>query len=235
MLWLVGFLLVGGGGLIVTGLTLHSTTATPLPPPTTTPLPLSSPTGVPLPRATPTPPATATTLAVTVTEPPSILPTPDAATRAPVALAIPAIDLEVPVIPIGWKLVDVAGAKHAMWDVPNWRAVGWHETSAPLGLPGNTVLNGHNTRNGEVFRDLYTLDIGARITVTAQTGAQYTYAVAEKLFLPEAGQPLDVRLANAQYTLPTDDERLTLITCHPYGSLDYRLILIAYPVKQGGP
>jgi sortase (surface protein transpeptidase) len=49
------------------------------------------------------------------------------------------------------------------------------------------------------------------------------------LILPEAGQPLEVRVENAKYILPTEDERVTLVTCHPYGSLRNRLIVIAYP------
>jgi sortase (surface protein transpeptidase) len=38
-----------------------------------------------------------------------------------------------------------------------------------------------------------------------------------------------VRLRNAEYIAPTADERLTLVTCHPYGSLRNRLVIIAYP------
>ena len=66
---------------------------------------------------------------------------------------------------------------------------------------------------------------------TDRTGRPYTYAVSEILLLPEAGQPLEVRLDNARYILPTADERLTLVTCHPYGSLRYRLIVIAFPMQ----
>jgi len=110
-------------------------------------------------------------------------------------------------------------------------AAGWHETSAPPGVGGNTVLNGHNTTYGEVFRDLYTLEVGDAITVySGDTPHEYT--VAEVLILPEAGQPLEVRIGNARYILPTDDERLTLVTCHPYGSLRYRLIVIARPADE---
>jgi len=71
-------------------------------------------------------------------------------------------------------------------------AAGWHETSAPLGMPGNIVLNGHNTTHGEVFRDLYTLEAGDTIIVYSGD-VPYTYAVSEILILPEAGQPLEVR------------------------------------------
>lgn len=150
----------------------------------------------------------------------------------PTYIRIPDIDLEAPIVPIGWKTVQVRGTPQAMWDVPDWRAAGWHEISVPLRVIGNTVLNGHNTTKGEVFRDLYKLKAGALIMVDGEDGGVYTYTVQEVLILPEAGQPLEVRIANAAYTQPTDDERLTLVTCHPYGSLDNRLIVIAYPTPS---
>lgn len=148
---------------------------------------------------------------------------------APVRIRIPDINLEAPVIPIGWRNVEVGGQVQPMWDVPTQRVAGWHETSAKVGAGGNTVLNGHNTSNGEVFRYLYKLDVGATILLEAEDGATYTYTVTEKLILPEIGQPLEVRIQNAQYILPTADERLTLVTCHPYGSLANRLLIIAHP------
>jgi len=125
----------------------------------------------------------------------------------------------------------VDGQTQAAWEVPDVYAAGWHETSAPLGVLGNTVLNGHNTTNGEIFRDLYTMEVGDTITVYAGD-APYTYTLAEMLILPEGGQPMEVRLENARYILPTDDERLTLVTCHPYGSLRNRLIVIARPIEM---
>jgi LPXTG-site transpeptidase (sortase) family protein len=124
----------------------------------------------------------------------------------------------------------VEGKVHAAWGVPDQHAAGWHDTSAKLGERGNVVLNGHNTSNGEIFRDLYTLHPGDRIIVHSEEIAR-TYAVSETLILPEAGQPLEVRLANARHVKPTDDERLTLVTCHPYGSLRNRLIVVARPSK----
>jgi len=151
---------------------------------------------------------------------------------APVRLYIPDIDLEAPIVPIGLKYIEVGGVRQPIWDVPNRRVAGWHETSAMVGVPGNTVLNGHNTSHGEVFRYLYKLDVGATILIEAEDGVTYTYTVSEKLILREAGQPVEVRIENAQYALPTADERLTLITCHPYGSLANRLLIIAHPVAQ---
>jgi len=151
----------------------------------------------------------------------------------PLNLHIPDIALDVPIVPISWSDVDINGVSQAMWNVPDWRAAGWHETSARLRVPGNTVFNGHNTTRGEVFRDLYKLEPGAEITIDAEDGQSYTYIVSEKLILPEAGQPLDVRIKNASYVQPTEDERVTLVTCHPYASLANRLIIIAYPTTTG--
>jgi LPXTG-site transpeptidase (sortase) family protein len=147
----------------------------------------------------------------------------------PVHMRIPAIDLDAPVTSIGWEIVTRRGKSQAVWQVPNWRAAGWHNTSALVGVRGNTVLNGHNTGRGEVFRDLYKLEEGAVIEVDGQDGQLYTYVVGEKYILPEAGQPLEIRRQNARYIQQTPDERLTLVTCHPYGSLANRLLIIAYP------
>jgi sortase A len=140
--------------------------------------------------------------------------------------------VDAPVVPVSWQTAEVDGQTQAAWEVLDMYAAGWHDTSAPLGVPGNTVLNGHNTTNGEVFRDLYTLEIGDAIAVYAGD-TPYTYTITELLILPEAGQPLEVRMENARYILPTEDERLTLVTCHPYGSLRYRLIVIAHPAPVG--
>jgi len=160
------------------------------------------------------------------------VPSPTPAPALPTRIVIPSISVDAPVVTITLETVEVDGQEQPAWGVPNSYAAGWHNTSAPLGVPGNTVLNGHNTTNGEVFRDLYTLETGDAITVYSGD-TPYQFSVAEVLILPEAGQPLDVRIENARYILSTDDERLTLVTCHPYGSLRNRLIVIAYPENGG--
>jgi sortase A len=181
----------------------------------------AAPTSTPLPSLAP-PTPTATSI-------PSPAPTPTPA--LPTRIVIPAIGVDAPVVPVSWDTVETDGQAQAAWEVPDMYAAGWHETSAPLGVPGNTVLNGHNTTNGEVFRDLYTLEAGDIIT-SYSGDTPYAYAVTAVLILPEAGQPLEVRTENARYILPSDDERLTLVTCHPYGSLRYRLIVIAHPQEE---
>ncbi len=173
----------------------------------------------------------------TPTAPPTPTPTPVWPGTAPTHLLIPSIALDAPVVSIGLKSVVIGGETQAMWDVPDWRAAGWHSTSANIGVSGNTVLNGHNTSRGEVFRDLYKVEPGAEVFVEGTDGETYTYRVEEKYILREAGQPLSVRQENARYIMATPDERLTFVTCHPYGSLANRLVVIAYPVDdvQGLP
>lgn len=191
-------------------------------------------------RTTPAQPAATPALLDPTPEPPTLTPPPPTATPGPVGvlperIRIPAIRLDAPVVPIDWEIVETNEGPQGVWQVPNWRAAGWHETSAPLGVPGNTVLNGHNTTYGEVFRDLYRLREGAEILVEGANGLTYTYTIEALYILREAGQPLEVRLENARYILPTTDERLTLVTCHPYGSLQNRLIVIARPIVALAP
>jgi sortase A len=104
-------------------------------------------------------------------------------------------------------------------------------TSAPFGLPGNTVLDGHHNVKGEVFRDLWTLQAGDEITLYAGAQAR-PYRVRQVLILPEKGQPLEVRLANARYIQPSEDERLTLVTCWPYENNTHRTVVVALPQED---
>jgi sortase A len=224
-----GLLLLFVGGFLLYPY-VGSRLTTPLPTPTgVSSASSSTATSVPLPPTfTPTPTLTSV---LTFTLRPSPTPTRTPVPIIPERIIISDIGLDAPVVPVSWTMIEVDGQEQPVWDLPGTRAAGWHATSASLGMPGNTVLNGHNTSNGEVFRDLYKLETGDEIVLHASRTA-YTYAVTQTLVLPEAGQPLEVRLENAHYIQPTADERLTLVTCHPYGSLRYRLIVIARPIGR---
>ncbi|MBN1953814.1 MAG: sortase [Anaerolineae bacterium] len=149
--------------------------------------------------------------------------------RSPTRIVLPAVGVDAVVVPSSWELVDVDGSTQRMWTVPEARLAGWHEDSAPLGIPGNTVISGHNWPQDAAFRDLYLTEPGDPVILYAG-GTPFVYRVARVLLLPEAGQPLQVRQENARYIQPTSDERVTLVTCHPYGQLTHRLIVIARPV-----
>jgi sortase A len=145
----------------------------------------------------------------------------------PDRLYIPRLNRNLPVEPVGMVPSQTVPGVFE-WGVPDHQAAGWLNTSAAFGVPGNTVLDGHHNVKGEAFRDLWTLQPGDELSLFA--GAQVKpYLVKEVMILPERDQPLEARLANARYIQPTDDERLTLITCWPYESNTHRVIVIAFP------
>lgn len=150
--------------------------------------------------------------------------------RTPTRLVIPAIRLDAPIETVGWHTEIRNRQPVNIWDVPNHFAAGWLKTSAPAGMPGNTVLDGHHNILGKVFEHLVDLDVGDFITLYTAS-QERVYRVEQKLILEEAGQPIEVRQANAQYIAPTEDERLTLVTCWPPTGNAYRLIIIARPVS----
>jgi len=147
----------------------------------------------------------------------------------PERLIIPGIELDTTIIAAGMRELEYEGALYQQWTAPNEFAVGWHSTSATLGLIGNTVLNGHHNVYGEVFRDLEHLDVGDLIEVYSG-GRVFLYEVVVRVILKERWQPLEVRMENARWLQSSADERLTLVTCWPYESNTHRLVLAAFPL-----
>ena len=237
-------------------------TATPVAPPTATRTPTLTPSPTfALPTSTPTPAPDYVATFVRLTEPekisladgsrptrtftPTLTPTPTSTPTAlptlapdsapagapPDRIVISAIALDAAVKPIGWHIEEQDGQKFSVWDVPD-NAAGWHETSAYPGEGGNVVLNGHHNIRGEVFRYLIDLEAGAKIKLYVGDRIYY-YSVTEKHIIKEKGEPQQVRYENARWIAPTDDERLTLVTCWPYTSNSHRLIIVAMPEEPG--
>ncbi|VAW39853.1 hypothetical protein MNBD_CHLOROFLEXI01-1251 [hydrothermal vent metagenome] len=148
----------------------------------------------------------------------------------PKRIVIPSIAVDAPVTDVGLSAFESDGQTYYQWQVPSAYEAGWHNSSAPLGQPGNTVLNGHHNIFGEVFGKLVNLQVGDEI-VLYDADKPHSYTVSEVMILPERDQPLEVRLENAQWIQPTDDERLTLVTCWPYTDNSHRLIVVAYPTE----
>jgi sortase A len=187
-----------------------------LPTSTATPAPTCRPS--PTPTSTPAQPPTATLPAPTATP----------ASAAPIRLIIPAIDLDVPVVTVGWNVVERDGQQISEWEVPAWRAAGWLKTSALIGALGNTVLEGHQDIAGRVFENLENLKAGDMVQVQTDSFTR-TYVIALRTIVLDKDQPLDVRRENARWIGPSNDERLTLITCWPRNDNTHRLILVALP------
>ena len=156
-------------------------------------------------------------------------PTP-VAPEIPVRLIIPAIKLSAPILAAEAEVQTINRESYQVWRAPDEYAIGWHGTSAPLGVAGNTVLSGHHNVHGEVFKSLVDLNPGDLVIVQSEKH-YFRYVIVNRMILPEKYAPLEERLENARWILPSEDERLTLITCWPYESNTHRLILVARPEK----
>jgi sortase A len=224
-------------------------TLTPLPTDTATPVPTLSPTatptatglppdmlpetpldGRPTPTSTPTPDLRPSpTVLPTRTTPTAVPPTPSSSSvaGAPTRLVIKSVGIDTPVMPVVWTVVEQNGLELSVWNVADY-AAGWHQTSALPGQPGNTVLAGHHNIKGEVFR--YLVDVQEGDEVDLYVGdTVYPYFVEQKLILKEKGEPPEVRRQNAQWIAPTNDVRVTLVTCWPYTNNTHRVIVVARP------
>jgi sortase A len=210
-----------------------SETAPPTPPPPTRAPSITGPTPALLPDWTVMPQPSPTNLPAT--EPPPTAtpePTPTSlppAQSAPNRIVAPAIELDAEVVPMGWELTNQDGTFITEWVVPE-RAAGWHMNSALPGNVENVVLSGHHNIEGKVFRYVVDLEPGDDITLYAD-GIAYTYLVSEKYILKESGMSLSVRKKNAQWIMPSGDERLTLVTCWPYEwpGNSHRVVVVARP------
>lgn len=144
----------------------------------------------------------------------------------PDRIVIPAIKLYAPVIPALEEKIKIGKEDYLQFKAPDEFAAGWHPTSAPLGSVGNTVLNGHHNVHGKVFGRLVDLVPGDRIIVYSGT-TLFNFQVANVLILPERDADLSVRLENARWIEPSNDVRLTLVTCWPEYSNTHRLLIVA--------
>src|SRR5512141_2543907 len=238
---LVGFLLIAGLVLIIVGVLTALSASQPTGPepadfgeaapplrPTVTPLPVEGqgPPPAQLPdTSSGLNPTIAPAALIAAVKPTA---TPDTGPQTPRRIVTPAIHLDAPVETAGWHVINGV----SQWDVPDHFAAGWLKTSARLGEVGNTVLDGHHNIQGEVFRYLVNLKIGDEIEM--YSGNQiYVYKVVTRKILRDRDQPYEVQVKNAQWIQPTDDERLTLVTCWPYTTNTHRLIIVARPTHAG--
>jgi len=146
----------------------------------------------------------------------------------PDRLEIPSIDLDTPVIELGWHEAQANdGAIFSEWNVAEY-AAGWHKNSALPGQPGNIVLSGHNNILGAVFKELDQLRAGDEAVVWAG-GVRHTYRVEQVLIVPEKYASSKQRAENAKWINQFDDDRLTLVSCWPRNNNTHRIIVVARP------
>lgn len=191
-------------------------------------------------------PATAVA-AATAVPPPAAPPPAAVGPVVPVRIAIPDLKIDAPVVPMGWEVVQTASGPVSQWVIPKDEA-GHHINSAGLGETGNLVISGHNNIFGEVFKpvslawdndarikvddftDRSDILTGRRLDLFDAQGQQHSYTITEFYRLKDTGVSQAQRIANGKYILPTEDERVTIVTCWPPTNNTHRLIVIAEPV-----
>lgn len=217
-------------GLLTAVMLLAACSAPPSgPQPTATAAP---PAELPAPGVT-QPPAAATQVAPTAAAAPlstadAQLPTPPAQ-GAPDRLVIPAIELDTPIVDVGWEVVERGVQRTTEWQTAD-NAAGRHINSAQPGELGNVVLSGHHNTKGEVFRRIsdQELALGDMVYLYDDQGRRFDYQVTEVTEpLLEVGASEAQRLANAGYIQPTSDARVTLVTCWPYWTNTHRVVVVA--------
>lgn len=122
-------------------------------------------------------------------------------------MKIPAINLEYPIV----ENVTGPALEKAL--------VALYPSGDNLNLPGNTVIIGHNYRNGTFFSNLKKLSNGAKIYVTDYRGKSLTYEVYNKFETSSTDTSFYSRDTNGL-------AELTLSTCTD-ASNDQRTIIFA--------
>lgn len=148
----------------------------------------------------------------------------------PDRLEIAAIDLDTPVVEIGWRRTTVGGQTYSEWEEAEY-AAGWHKNSALPGDGGNVVLSGHNNIAGAVFRELDQLKENDVMTLWVGD-ERVDYAVDQVLIVPDKFTSHEQRLKNGQYIQQFTDDRLTLVSCWPRNNNTHRIIVIGH--RTGG-
>ena len=222
-------------------------TATPVAPAPTATVAPPSPESL-LPTETPVP----AEAAVATAPPPTATAVPPATpvlASAPVRLVIPDLKLDVPVVEMGWRVVQTADGPRSDWVIPKNEA-GHHINSALLGDADNLVISGHNNIFGEVFKPIsFAWDNATRVQVDNFTdrsdllngrtielfdaaGQEFKYTIAAFYRLKDTGVTTEQRIANGRFMEPTDQAQVTIITCWPPTSNTHRLVVVAVPATN---
>lgn len=146
-------------------------------------------------------------------------------------ITVSAVGIDADILEVDPEYTQLAGQSVVTWPVADY-AAGHHSTSADPGEGGNIVLAGHDDARGEVFRGLHDIEVGDEVTMTTPERT-YTYVVAEIFVRKYRDVPVEEQILIGQWMAPMPEERLTLITCWPYGVDDHRVIVVAKPVSAG--
>jgi sortase A len=155
--------------------------------------------------------------------------TADYSPTMPVGLAIPAVDLQAQVAPMGWEPIMQGDQVTTAWIVPE-QTLGWAVNSAGAGEPGNVIIVGHQAVGAAIFRPLALGDVtvGQEIAVQAADGTTYLYRVRDVSDpIAAIGASAEEQAQAAAYLAPAPDARLTLISGWPADATTHRVFVVA--------
>jgi len=148
----------------------------------------------------------------------------------PVRIVAEAVDLDAPVVEMGWRLEEWGGQVVSEWNVPEFES-GWHQNSALPGQGDNVVISGHNNSSGgHVFGNLEALIVGDQITLWTDENESFVYQVSEKQIVRAFAASQESLNYLQAIMESTSSEQLTLITCWPSWTNTHRLIIVAHPL-----
>ena len=142
------------------------------------------------------------------------------------------VRLEIPSANISTRVLQSTLDKDQSIYVPTYDA-GHYIASARPGEKNNMVIVGHS-RRGLVFHNLSKVKLGDIITIYDETNQQFDYKVAQIELVPVLMASEEQIKEGLQYIWPTNDERITLVTCWPDTDYANRLMVIGIPLKQEG-
>lgn len=148
--------------------------------------------------------------------------------RVPVALQIPALEVEAAIVPAGVE-------RNGDMEVPkNVRDVAWYKHGSAPGEPGSAVLAAHVDLAGQgpgVFYDLRTLEPGDEIYVTFDDGTIDAFTAEARTIYNKTELPVDTIFSRQGSPV------LTLITCgggfnRSLQSYDSNVVVYAVPLEN---
>jgi hypothetical protein len=148
---------------------------------------------------------------------------------APSRLEIPAIGLDAPVTPMGWRVVTMDGQRTTLWDVP-METAGWHVNSAGAGAAGNAILSGRQADGEALFAPLAlgSIEPGQEVRLTDEDGLVFVYRVREVSDpIPISGATEEEKALAETYLSSGDEAQLTLITGWPEFTTTHRVFAVA--------
>ena len=167
----------------------------------------------------------------------AIDPLPPEEAAEPVQLTLPALDLTLPVTPMGWTVVTTDAGLTTEWEVPD-ASLGWHPNTPGAGAAGNMLISGHQALGDALLAPLALGEIvvGQEILVEDADGRVFVYQISEitaPIPLTGASEEEMAQIDALVASGPT--AQLTVITGWPDFTTTHRVFAQAELIGEAAP